>query len=165
MSPNVQAVIERILVREGGVADVGDGAGVTRWGQTSSWLASYGLPVPTTRAEAAANYARWMSIVHLDVVCDFDLELGDDVCDAAVNEGVLPAVESLQRPLGVGVDGAIGPNTIAAMMKADPHVLRGAVLAEDIQYHGRLIAKAPSQFARYAAGWANRQAEKVRRLA
>ena len=162
---NVQAVIERILVREGGVADVGDGAGVTRWGQTNAWLATYGLPVPTSRAEAADNYARWMAMVHLDAVCDFDLELGDDVCDAAVNEGVLPAVQSLQRPLGVTADGVFGPGTIAAMQKADPHVLRCAVLAEDIQYHGRLIATAPTRFAKFAGGWANRQAEKVRRLA
>jgi len=164
MSPNVQAVIARILAREGGVADVGDGMGATRWGQTEDLLAEYGLTAPNTPQEAAGNYAKWISFERLDEVCDFDLELGDDVADACVNDGAGQGIEFLQRALGVTADGRIGPLTIAAMQKANPRALRAAVLAEDIEFHGRLIARNPSE-AKYAAGWAARQAEKVRRLA
>jgi hypothetical protein len=73
----LDALIERLLDREGGVADVGDGKGITRFGQTPEWLEQFGLPAPTTRAEAAVNYKRWLDLVKLTVV----VLPGDDLAD------------------------------------------------------------------------------------
>lgn len=165
MSPNVQIVVNRLLKREGGVKDVGDGAGVTRYGQTKVWLEDFGLTAPGSPEQAAANYAAWMAQTKLDAVVDRDVELGDDVVDLAVNTGTQTAIKILQKALGVLVDGVIGKDTLAMIAFVDPFHLRVEVLARDIEYHGALIEKRPISYAQFAAGWAVRQANKVRSLA
>jgi lysozyme family protein len=135
-SRNIDAIVDRVLAREGGIADVGDGQGTTFFGQTSAWLADFGLPVPTTRDQAAANYRRWLALTRLDQVCDRDLELGDTVVDFAVNAGVSRAVRGLQSALGVVTDGVVGPNTLAALATADPFGLRCLVIADRIDLLG-----------------------------
>lgn len=156
-------LIERILVREGGVADVGDGKGVTRYGQTPDWLAQFNLPVPKTRTDAAANYAKWIAMTGLDVVLTDADDLADIVLDIAVMSSAGKAVKALQAALKIHVDGVLGTMTLAALGMADRKQLAREVIAWDISYQGRLVTLDPSR-AKYAAGWANRIAEHVRRL-
>ncbi len=165
MTPNVQIVVNRVFQREGGVKDVGDGAGVTRWGQTDQWLKTFGLPTPQTIEQAAANYAEWMAQTKLDVIVDKDVELGDDVVDLAVNTGTQTAIRILQTALGVVSDGTIGKDTLAMVAFVNARHLRVEVLARDIEYHGRLITLHPDLYDQFASGWANRAAGKVRSLA
>lgn len=166
MTPNVGTVIARIQAREGGVANVGDGQGVTYYGQTLDWLRSHRLPIPDSESAAASNWAAWMTAEHLDAVCAFDLELGDAVCDACVNDGEATGIAFLQEALGVTADGEIGPETLAALGRAaSPRGLLVQVLAADARYHGALITKDPAHEAAYAEGWANRLAGKIVRLA
>ena len=151
------ALLGRVLTREGGVADVQDGKGTTRWGQTPQWLEDWALPVPTTAAEAAANYQVWASLTHLDTLCAVDDPLAEQLLDFAVHSGVATAVRSLQRILKIPADGVIGPQTrlVAAAHPSDHLAL--SLYCYRLRLIGKLLARAEN--ARYAGGWLNRMAE------
>ena len=163
--PASMALIEKLLEREGGIADVGDGVGLTRFGQTPSWLATFNFPAPVNAEEATTNYLAWLHLTGLDaVIGDTPDALADFVVDFAVHSGHQTAIRALQRALGVPVDGMMGPVTIAALMGAHRVRLAFAVLAEELRYQGKVIRNNP-QRATYAFGWANRNAEKLLSLA
>lgn len=163
MTP-LEALIERLLDREGGVADVGDGKGVTRYGQTPDWLAQFGLPVPTDRVSAGVNYLKWIDLTGLRPILLPGDDLADIVLDVAVMSDHRKAIKALQAALLVSVDGVVGAKTLAALAKANRAQLARNVIAWDMAYQGRLITLDPSH-AKWAAGWAERMAEHVRRLA
>lgn len=65
--------------------------------------------------------------------CDqFDPRIGYQIFDAAYNGGH-PA-QWLQAAVGVKVDGSIGAQTIAAVRRADPHVIIMLFLADRFEY-------------------------------
>lgn len=161
----LDALIKRLLDREGDVADVGDSKGVTRYGQTPSWLERFNLQPPRSRAEAAANYRAWIYIIRFHPLLDAGDDLADILLDIAVMSDHPKAVKALQTVVGVTVDGALGPETLAAMASWPRPKLARHVIAWDIQYQGRVITLNPSGRAKFAAGWANRMAEHVRTLA
>jgi lysozyme family protein len=71
-----------------------------------------------TPAKASLVYRQWF---WNDVRGD-DLPAGIDLCmfDFAVNSGAGRAIRYAQQEVRVQVDGLIGPNTLAALQKADP---------------------------------------------
>lgn len=158
-------VIQKVLVREGGIADVGDGKGVTRFGQTSDWLAEYGLPSPENAVQAAANYRAWLDTTRLIVLCDVADPLADYVIDFAVHSHARTSIRTLQRALGVTADGILGPQTESALAHADRRRLAFKFMAERMRFVGRLITNEPTMNAKYAHGWMNRLAEQVESLA
>jgi len=158
-------IIWRVIDREGGVKDIGDGKGVTRWGQTPGWLDHFNLPIPETDEQAAENYAAWIAITGLDaVVGDTADPLADFVIDFAVHSGHIPAIKVLQRALRIKDDGRVGPATRGAVDRADRYNLALGVLAAQGQYQGALITDDPDEYARWARGWSNRQAKKLLQL-
>jgi lysozyme family protein len=164
------ALIALLLQREGGIADVGDGMGLTRFGQTPAWLEQFNLPIPETSEQAAENYAAWIAITGLDaVIGDSADTLADFVIDFAVHSGHQPAIRALQIVLGhLKVDGVMGPKTRGMIDALSVRVgLRtkkaAAVLAEEMRYQGRIITSRPEKHV-YAHGWANRNADKLLRL-
>lgn len=165
MKPAVAELIRRVLVREGGVADVGDGKGVTRYGQTTQWLREWDLPVPTNETEAAENYRHWLAATKLDLLVGDEADaLADAVIDLAVHSGHVVAILALQRAVGVATDGVIGPRTFAAAQVNRARAAAG-VMAWRMEQQGRLIARDPDRYGRYALGWARRNAEHVKALA
>lgn len=157
-------LIRRVLEREGGVADVGDGKGVTRWGQTPGWLKQFNLPVPTNPAEAAQNYATWLQVTRLDrLIGDTADDLADIVIDWAVHAGHVTAIRMLQAAVGVSTDGVMGPATEAAVK--DRKAIARRVLAGRMEQVGGLISSQPDKYARYAKGWLRRIGDQVQRLA
>jgi len=163
MTP-LDALIDKLLDREGGIADVGDGKGVTSWGQTPAWLAEFNLSVPENREQAASNYLIWLEEIGLKPLLTPWDDLADILLDIAVMSSAQKAVKALQSALGVPVDGVLGPRTMAALSGSDRRQLARNVIAWDIEYQGRVITDNP-QRAEYAAGWAKRMAAHVRRLA
>jgi lysozyme family protein len=135
-SRNVDAVVDRILAREGGPATLNDGAGLTLFGQTAVWLQDFGFAPPHNRDQAAANYRQFLALTHLEAVCNRDAELGDVVCDWAVNSGHRPAIRGLQSALGVLTDGVIGPETLTALATADAFAIRCLVIAARFDFLG-----------------------------
>ncbi len=159
----VAAVLKRVLGNEGGVADVGDGMGVTRYGQTQGWLAEFGLPVPQSAADALANYRTWLAKTRLDLLCGADDILPDAVIDYAVNSGHRLAIEALQRTISVKDDGSIGPATIAALAPFNRMAVASGVIAERLEMIGHLITYRVEE-ARYAQSWMDRIAAQVKRF-
>lgn len=162
MTP-LDVLIERLLDREGGIADVGDGKGVTRFGQTPGWLAQFNLQPPDTREEAASNYRAWLTLVGLTSIVDVGDALSDILLDVAVMSGHRQAIMALQSVLHVQADGIVGPATLAALVAANRAVLTKLIIAWDMEFEGRIIVKNPAR-AKDAAGWAARLAGHVRRL-
>lgn len=160
----VSHVIDRILLHEGGITDLGDGKGVTRFGQTPGWLEDWGFVPPASAADAAANYAEWMSRVGLDRVCYRDEDLGYALTDWAVHSGHRIAIAALQQLLGVTRDGRIGPVTLAAIDDAPRRTLLQGLIAARIRFTGHLLADAIVDRRRWASGWLNRLADQVARL-
>lgn len=157
-------LIAKVIEREGGVADIGDGAGITRWGQTPGWLAQFTLPVPTTMAEAVANYRTWLVRTKLIAVCDEADSFADAVVDFAVNAGHQTAIKVLQKALRLSADGVIGPETEAAIGRLDRPQAARTMLAGRLRFYGGIITSAPDKHARWAKGWLNRVAAQVEAL-
>lgn len=159
-------LIARVLTREGGVKDIGDGKGITRWGQTPGWLEELDLPTPTNIAEAADNYAKWLKLTGLEaVIGDQADNAADFLIDFAVHSGHRPAIKLLQAAVDVTPDGVMGPKTRAALASVDRRRLAFFVLAGENRYQGGLITDNPGKYAQWARGWANRNAAKLIQLA
>jgi lysozyme family protein len=164
-------VIALVLGWEGDIKDVGDGQGVTRFGQTPRWLAQFGFEPPETRDQAVANYRTWLVRTGLIGLCDYPDTLALAVIDWAVHSGHVTAIRGLQRALDLPADGIYGPETQTAVDRLDS--ARGArsrrsvavhVLAARMRFVGRLVTDRPAD-ARFAAAWSNRLADQVERLA
>lgn len=156
----VDTVVAYVLKQEGGVSNVGDGMGVTRYGQTDAWLQQYGLPVPTSQADAARNYRIWLTMTQLVRVVQKDVTLGTVVVDTAVHSGVSQAVKLLQRALGVKDDGIFGPQTITAMELANAAPIAVAVVSGRARLVGAILQATPADV-RYAHDWLNRLGDSI----
>lgn len=161
----IDSVVRHLLDAEGGVANVGDGEGITRYGQTRSWLERWHLPIPRSRDEAAMNYHSWIEQTNLDVLCTVDDVLPWAVIDFAVNSGERVAIASMQRALGLRADGLIGPKTMTAVIVCQRKQVAAWVLADRLELDGGLIAHHPDQYARFALGWLRRIGQQVKALA
>lgn len=117
-----ERAVALILEIEGEWSDHPDDTGLrTRWGISSRAYPDLDLST-LTRKQAIAIYRRdyWAK-----ARCEkLPAPLGLAIFDAAVHSGPVAAVRSLQRVLGVRVDGALGPLTIAAVEAREPIVLR-----------------------------------------
>jgi lysozyme family protein len=112
-----EAAIPVVLEHEGGIADIGDGEGVTAFGWTQATCKALGIEQPKTKEEATELYRQhfWMPIY--DRIASQNV--ATKVFDDAVNQGHGAAHRMLQRALCatgsiVVVDGIFGPATLAA---------------------------------------------------
>lgn len=159
-----EVIIGRLIAREGGIADVGDGKGVTRFGQTDGWLTQYGLPQPADARQAADNYRRWLDLTGLIALCDVADSLADGVIDYAVHSGAGVAVKALQKALGVKADGVVGPVTRAALTTMTRGLVARRVLADRARLWGAMFAHEPQRYGRFAYGWLCRLASQIEAL-
>jgi lysozyme family protein len=75
--------------------------------------------------------------------------------DMRVNAGEQTAAHCLQRALGVTVDGAIGPKTLAALTAVPSRDLIRAFTLQRENYYRTLAYRRPSM-KKYLGGWLNR---------
>lgn len=123
---NFPACMDEIFAHEGGfVNHPKDPGGATNWGITIGTLSAYrGRPQTVaqvknlTKAEAREIYRHnyWNKVRGDELPTGVDLV----TFDPAVNSGVRRGAQWLQRSLGVGADGKVGPVTVGAAAKADP---------------------------------------------
>lgn len=133
---------------EGGMADVGDGKGLTRFGQTPGWLRQFNLPTPTNWDDAATNYLTWMRLTKLASLNDDDV-LTKVVVVWAVHSGHLTAIRALQRALKVSADGIIGAHTKGALSRCDRNDIAGRVMVDYTWFLSSLTSP-------WERGWKNR---------
>jgi lysozyme family protein len=146
-----------VIAYEGGfVCNAADPGGATKFGITLATLSTVrGKPCDQedvralTTADAAKIYAdRYWPAAHGD-----DLAAGVDLImfDAAVNQGPHGAAECLQAAVGVDVDGAIGPKTLAAAAAIAP-----GVLIEKVRRAREARYREDPDFVHFGHGWLNR---------
>lgn len=121
---NFSVAIERVLGHEGGYAHrpyADDPGGETNWGITIATARANGYSgdmKTMNRNEAIVIYKR--AIWDRNYLDQMDFAIAFQVFDGIVNHGAGNAVKWLQEAVGVTRDGAIGPQTIAAVNEVDP---------------------------------------------
>lgn len=150
--------------RHPGVAkDLGDGAGITRYGITSKWHS----------ADVPADFFTTMlpAVAHLVAIAfyknKFCMPLSVDQMDSevmaaalvsfAVNDNMHTAVRILQQVLGVNSDGNFGPVTLAAANAHNSNYFDQAFRIAWQQFYRDAAAKNPGD-AQWIGGWLRRAA-------
>lgn len=151
------AIQQWVLAAEGGYVDhPSDPGGATNLGITHKTLAAWrGKPVTKqdvrnlTRDEALQIY----KAQYWDAVRGDQLPAGLDyaVFDYAVNSGPARAVKDLQRVLGVGVDGIVGAQTLAAIARRQT-----ADLITGLSDRRRAFVRGLSTYSTFGRGWERR---------
>ena len=125
MKSNFDKAIAALLISEGGfVNNPKDPGGMTNLGVTKTvwegWT-GHDATETTMRNLSTSDVTPLYRKKYWDAVQGDSLPSGLDYCvfDTAVNSGAGRSIKLLQRSIGVAEDGAIGPNTLAAILVAD----------------------------------------------
>lgn len=151
--------ISRVLKHEGGyVWDVKDPGGETNFGISKRSHKAVDIK-GLTKAAATEIYRRdyWIPL-NLEFVAD--QVVADQVMDMGVNMGNKTAATILQKALNrlgqnVGVDGKVGPGTLAALNAVSPASLNNEMVGIRITKY-RNIAKARPDSLKFLGGWVKR---------
>lgn len=162
---SVDALIDEIIDREGGyVNDPADGGGPTRYGITKGTLARWRGRHVTVDDVKRLDVGEAKDIYRAQYIVQPGFEplpepLRSHLVDFGVNAGPMQSVRTLQRSLGVGVDGVFGPATKLALAEA---IEEGGVdrltrrfWQERVRFYARLVAMRPTQ-EKFLDGWLNR---------
>jgi lysozyme family protein len=156
---NFDQAFHQLLGHEGGFVDhPADPGGATCWGVTERVARAYGytgpmrsLPIDVAKAIYKRDY--WDAVRADEVPTAVRYSL----FDGAVNSGVRQSIKWLQRALGVADDGALGPQTLAAVKAADGTELKTKMLGARLQF----MTDLPTWPA-FGKGWARRIASLLR---
>lgn len=162
MKENFEKALADLLSpdREGGYSNhPDDPGGITNHGVTKAvWEAWVGHPVAekTMRALTHADVAPLYRRKYWDRINGDALPSGIDYAcfDAAVNSGPGRAVKWLQGCVGVDMDGALGPKTLAAVRAAAPKKL-----IEDYSKRRLSFLQDLPAWGTFGKGWGRRVAE------
>lgn len=148
MDQDLHRAFEIVIGLEGGyVNDPRDPGGETKWGISKRAYPTLDI-ANLTRQDAEGIYLRdyW-----LKCKCDqLKWPLNLFVFDAAVNQGITPAIQLMQKALGVAQDGLIGPQTLGRAKAATDEQLALFMAYRALRYTGT------RNFDRYGAGWFKR---------
>jgi len=148
--------IEKLLTHEGGFSDhPDDPGGATRHGITEAVARRVGYrgdmrDFPLDLAKRIYREEYWNPIK----ADQLPANVRYIVFDAAVNSGVQQASLWLQRSCNAGLDGIIGPKTIAAAQGADWKDLKAKFLAQRLRFMTQL-----KNWPSFSRGWARRIAD------
>ncbi len=154
------SAFDKLMVSEGGYSNSpSDPGGETMWGITARVAAQEGYTgpmrlLPKEFAQGVARRRYWDA-----VRCeDMPPALRYPLFDAAYNSGPTQAVKWLQRAVGVGEDGIIGPMTLAA---ASRQAEKAAVLmtVERIDFQTSLPT-----WGAFGKGWTRRNAAVLKEI-
>lgn len=153
---NFDQSFDQLIGFEGGYSnDSSDPGGETMWGVTRRVALQEGyqgsmrqLPRETAKAIYLKRY--WTPI-HADQAPEAARYA---LFDSSVNAGVTQTARWIERALGVGEDGVLGPITLAAMQKADGVRLAAVVLGLQLDFKTSLPT-----WGGYGRGWARRIAD------
>jgi lysozyme family protein len=163
---NFGSIIEWVLRLEdrtlrGKTANLGDGAGLTRFGITSKNHPNLDpafwnfMPVDQALEVAKQLYydGEWAAIRGSRIAND---ELAATLMSFAVNDGVSAAVKLLQRVLGLNADGVLGPISLANINAAkSPESLAESLRDAQWAYYEAVLAAHPEREVN-RNGWRNR---------
>lgn len=149
----------------GKAEDLGDGAGITRYGITQRWHAAdvpadffTTMPNDQARSVAVAFYQAWANRLSLPLI-DSD-DIASCILSFAVNDNDRIAVKTLQEILEVKPDGVLGPITIAELNSKDPVIVAKLYRAAWTQFYLHDVALDPTK-AKFLNGWINRRVNRI----
>lgn len=160
MKENFQKALDAVLHHEGGfVNHPKDPGGMTNLGCTKRvWEEWVGHPVDekAMRALTPEDVAPLYKKKYWDAVRGDDLPDGVDyiVFDTAINSGPGRAIKFLQGCVGVDMDGALGPKTMAAVRAAD-----SKQLVDDYAKRRLSFLQDLPTWGTFGKGWSRRVAE------
>lgn len=155
--------IDDEIVKEGGyVNNPLDRGGATKFGITLSTLAWWRKGVVTvddlkllTPQETHAIYqALYVKGPGFDAP-ELSEPLRHQLVDFGIMSGPQLAISTLQKILGVGADGVLGPKTLLAISTSNPLTLNNHLLCARVEMLARVVARDPSQ-ATFLVGWIRR---------
>lgn len=141
----------------GKVVDLNDGAGPTRFGITRAAGPSasfYSLPASLALQEAVSIYRS----EYWNRLCGDQINyqpLAASLLSFAINDGEGTEAKMLQSILGVVTDGAIGPQTVAAINAADGATLLARLQGAQWQHYQSVAARNPNDI-KDLDGWKKR---------
>lgn len=146
-----------------------DRGGPTKWGITQkAWSEYVGHAAPIDEIKAITEHQARIFYENMYIKRPkFDMLpplLIPMIVDCGVNHGVRAASKWIQRAVGAKQDGAIGPQTLAALTSTNLIATYTRICASRFKLYGRIVTKDHSQ-AEYAHGWNNRGAKWLERLA
>ena len=156
----IDDVIDGVLEREGEgtppYADPKDAGGRTRYGISERAHPEAWKSGPPTQEMARQIYAREY-VAPFDGLRDvhIDERVRVALIDDAVLSGVKTSIRSLQRVLGVEIDGWIGPETITAAIQADGQWLLIRLVQARALRSARIVQNDSAQL-KDLAGWVTR---------
>jgi len=146
----------------GKIENLGDGAGLTRFGLTSNnfstllpasfWTYQMDFPTAVKQAKNAYELYHWFRIQGEDIADD---ELAAVMLSWAVNQIPSTAIRAMQHVLSVNEDGVMGKQTKTVLNSKDPRVLVKMYRAEWETRYRHLVDVNPAK-QQYLAGWLNR---------
>lgn len=139
-----QDLIDDEIRREGGFRNqVGDPGGRTQYGISEKSFPAAWADNQVTLEEAREIYRqKFLQGWRIELIPHEALK--HQVLDFSINSG-LWGIKKLQQILGVPDDGVIGPSTLAAIARCDPHVVNNRLVDERVQFICRLVQKRPAQ--------------------
>lgn len=157
----VDELIEEVIAREGGFVDhAADRGGATHFGITKGTLSRWRGRIVTTADVRNLDVGEARDIYRALYVsqpgfAELPEPLRTQLVDFGVHSGPAQAVRALQRVLGVTQDGVLGPQTRAALARADVADVARQVWRERVRFLAHLVALRPAQ-AVFLDGWLNR---------
>lgn len=162
------SIVEWVLRLEdrtlaGKTENLGDGAGLTRFGVTTKNCPSLPLcfwedPDRLSNADALERAKQfyyseyWQPIRGTSILSD---EVAATLMSFAVNDGVHSAVKLIQNVLHQDEDGIFGPNDLAAVNQAEPEQLAAALRDEQEARYQAIEARIPAD-QKFDRGWRRR---------
>jgi lysozyme family protein len=157
-------ILEKTILREGGFVlhqVPGDRGGETyagiarrRHSDWSGWeLIDEGRTGGIKKLVAAFYHQRFWRPIHGHAIDD--QQIAAAVFDFAVNAGPTTAIRAAQRVAGVGVDGLMGPITLAALNASEPESFLVAYALARVRYYAGICNMDRSQ-SKFLLGWINR---------
>lgn len=132
-----------------------DPGGATKWGITEAVARASGydgkMENLTLGTAMSITQMKYWDAVQADKL---PVEIRYLVFDGAFNSGVRQSIKWLQRACKIKDDGVIGPQTLAALQKNDPNVLKMRICSERLFFLTGL-----RNFTIFGRGWVNRVAQ------
>lgn len=170
---SIEQLITDILVREGWdkyTNDPDDRGGPTKWGITlAAWRDYVAHAVTPAEIERltegqAREFYRSEYIVRPGFSKITNNDLMELVVDCGVNHGVGRAARWLQQAAKVGIDGKVGPATIAKVNSTPWLVLFLRIVGYRARFYASIVKRDPSQL-KYIEGWIDRAADFLDKVA
>lgn len=161
MKENFDSAFSHVMQSEGGyVNDPKDPGGETNLGVTkAAWSAYIGRPVADGEMAALTKdvVKPFYKKMYWDKMHGDELPKGLDYLafDFAVNAGTGQAAKFIQRAVGATADGAIGPATMALVLKADPRTLILGFTNQKEMFYKDLAERKPD-LNKFLKGWLTR---------